>query len=97
MSSSTVIIEVLFFAKAREILKTSESQITIGASISSAQGNLLNGIDNKTIKRQRFRRLHLLLLSNKLFKGNKMFKNCNKVFFDQTTLILKFPMHQNLM
>ena len=53
MSSSTVILEVLFFAKAREILKTSESQITIANNISSAQGNLLKGIDNKTIKRQR--------------------------------------------
>jgi len=37
MSSSTVSLEVLFFAKAREILKTSESQITIGANTSSAQ------------------------------------------------------------
>ena len=52
MSSSTVILEVLFFAKAREILKTSESQITIATNISSAQGNLLKGIDNKTVKRR---------------------------------------------
>jgi len=37
MSSSTVSLEVLFFAKAREILKTSESQITIATNISSAQ------------------------------------------------------------
>ena len=41
MSSSTVILEVLFFAKAREILKTSESQITIATNVSSAQGNLI--------------------------------------------------------
>ena len=53
MSSSTVSLEVLFFAKAREILKTSESQITIATNISSAQGNLLKGIDNKIVKRQR--------------------------------------------
>jgi len=37
MSFSTVTLEVLFFAKAREILKTSESQITIATNISSAQ------------------------------------------------------------
>ena len=61
MSSSTVSLEVLFFAKAREILKTSESQITIATNISSAQGNLLNGIGNKTFERHKFRRLHLLL------------------------------------
>ena len=41
MASSIVSLEVLFFAKAREILKTSESQITIATNISSAQGNLI--------------------------------------------------------
>ena len=65
MSSSTVSLEVLFFAKAREILKTSESQITIATNISSAQGNLLEGIDNKTVKRQR--------LMSCPFTGPKMF------------------------
>ena len=60
MSSSTVILEVLFFAKAREILKTSESQITIATNISSAQGNLIKGIGNKTVERHKFRRLPLL-------------------------------------